>query len=98
MKKKQSKTQKADDVGERGGRRENSGRPSLFRGKSASSLDPMYGDVPSKLSLRLTRRGLTLLDAAVKRCKISRNDFMEGLIRVYGRTVTREEIEHEASR
>ncbi len=83
-----------------GGRRSGSGSRSLFRGKFTKSTKPLLGKAPAPHYLLLTQTGH---DAMLKGCArlsqgllnknggiktISRNEFIEGLIRVYGQRLT----------
>ena len=77
---------------DRGGRRENSGRPSIFRGKSSSSVDPMFDVEKHGMTIRLTPNGKSILDNKCARIKVSRNDLIEGLLVLYGRGITRDEL------
>jgi hypothetical protein len=80
-----------------GGRRIGSGRPSFFRGKSAKAKHPLYKHIPPATQLLLT---MPAFDILLKQCavlskayakeqnnpkaRISRNVFLDGLLRVYG--------------
>lgn len=68
------------------------GRPSLFRGKSASPESGNASKVPQKRSLYLTHRGSSLLDQHRERLGVSVNEFVEGLIRKYGPSVSMSDL------
>jgi hypothetical protein len=76
-----------------GGRREGSGRPTYFRGKSASSDDPMYRDVPAALCINMTRKGRTIVERQSEAIGVSMNVLMEALVWLYGRRVTKADVE-----
>lgn len=77
--------------------RKGSGRPTFFRGKSATSEQPLYRNVQAAMSILMTPEGRKILNALTKKltkeyqaltgnekARVSRNAFIEGLTRVYG--------------
>lgn len=84
-----------------GGRREGSGKPSYFRGKSSSAEDPMFA-VPHPWCVRLTATGAGMGAKEMARLnkerpkdkpEISRNVFLEALIRIFGPRLSFAQIE-----
>lgn len=69
------------------------GRPSYFRGKSASPESGNAGKVPAKRTLNLTWKGNDILDQRRQKLGVSVNEFIEGLIRKHGKTLTIADIE-----
>jgi hypothetical protein len=79
-----------------GGRREGSGKPSWFRGKSSSADEPQYRNIPDPWSIRLTPKGAEIGNAALARLnaskkddepEISRNVLVDMLLRLFGKSV-----------
>lgn len=89
-----------------GGRRVGSGKPSWFRGKSASSADPMYKGVRNSASVRLTEKGWTIMDGRVAtltaqaessgKLPVSQATIVETLLRLYGPRLTLADVERAA--
>src|SRR4051812_10790468 len=107
VKRKTTRAKATTTDGGQGGRRHGSGKPAWFRGKSASSADPMYAGVRSGSTLRLTGLGWQIalpkverltgdaLDAAgddSKAIPVSLSDYVETLIRLYGERITLNDV------
>jgi hypothetical protein len=84
-----------------GGRREGSGRPSLFRGKSASADKPMFKHIVPPTTINITADARKILDdksaeltreykqnTKNKKARVSRNVIMEALLRKHGEKLT----------
>jgi len=95
----------------KGGRREGSGRPSFFRGKTHSAEDPLYTTVSPPQTILLTRTGLKSLKRVEKRltkeyqvrtgnkkARVSRSVVVEALGRIYGEKLTLDQIIREDAR
>lgn len=90
-KKKAEKKRKASH----GGRREGTGRPAIFRGKSATAADPLHGEPPNPVSFLPSTAALAIIDtsraslaASLKVAKVSRSDYLEALNRLKGLSLT----------
>lgn len=95
----------------RGGRREGTGRPSFFRGKTHSAEEPLYTTTTPRQTILLTRTGLKSLQRAQKRltreyqsrtrnkkARVSRSVIVEALGRIYGERLTLDQIMREDAR
>lgn len=91
-----------------GGRRQHSGRPTFFRGKSATADNPIYKNLVPARSILLTPEGHTQLNKTKlrltreyrhktgnKKANISYNVVVEGLVRRYAEHLTLQQIEQE---
>lgn len=95
----------------RGGRREGSGRKTFFRGKSGKAEEPLHGETPPPQQLLLSWKGWRQMErhreritkdyrrlTGNKKARISRNVFVEGLIRKYGGSLALAHIIEEDSK
>lgn len=102
MTKKKTAKKKPEPKGEHGGRRSGTGKPSWFRGKSASSKDPMFPGVRNSASVRLTPIGWEILDAKTaelsaqaereEEMAVSQATAIETLIRLFGKRLTLNDV------
>jgi hypothetical protein len=72
------------------------GKPSYFRGKSASPQSGNAGSVPRPRTFNFTWKGNKILDSNRERLGLSVNEFLEALTRLHGPTLTLEDVKRVA--